>query len=63
MWVETIRCPANAGTAGPFTQLPGDDNGRTMMSANFTVTMDSKVTFMVRSRKYNLYGRVERYES
>ena len=36
--------PANAGTTGPFTQLPGDNN-RPMMSANFTVTMDGKGVF------------------
>lgn len=41
----SLSRPANAGTIGPFTQLPGDDNGRAMMSANFTVTMDSKGRF------------------
>lgn len=36
--------PANAGTEGPYTSLPGD-NDRPMMSANFTVTMDGKGAF------------------
>lgn len=36
--------PANAGTTGPFTSLPGD-NRTPMMSANFTVTMDGKGIF------------------
>jgi RHS repeat-associated protein len=36
--------PANAGTTGPFTQLPGDNN-RPMMTANFTITMDSNGVF------------------
>ncbi|MGG7666997.1 RHS repeat domain-containing protein, partial [Dyadobacter sp. BHUBP1] len=37
--------PANAGTIGPFTHLMGDNNDRAMMSANFTVTMDTKGQF------------------
>jgi RHS repeat-associated protein len=37
--------PANAGTTGPLTHLPGDNNGRAMMSANFSVTIDSKGRF------------------
>lgn len=36
--------PADAGTTGPYTQLPGDNN-RPMMTANFTVTMDSNGVF------------------
>jgi hypothetical protein len=36
--------PANAGTLGPFTALPGENN-RLMMSANFTITMDGKGGF------------------
>ncbi len=36
--------PANAGTTGPFTSLPGD-NDRPMMTANFTITMDDKGAF------------------
>lgn len=36
--------PADAGTTGPYTQLPGD-NSRPMMSASFTITMDSNGVF------------------
>jgi hypothetical protein len=35
---------ANAGTEGPYTSLPGD-NDRPMMSASFTITMDDKGVF------------------
>ena len=33
---------ANAVTTGPYTQFPGDNNDRAMMSANFSVTIDNK---------------------
>ena len=36
--------PANAGTEGPYTSLPGE-NDRPMMSAEFTITMDNKGVF------------------
>lgn len=37
--------PATAGgSLGPYKKLPGENN-RPMMSANFTVTMDSKGVF------------------
>ena len=36
--------PADAGTLGPYTQLPGN-NHRAMMSSSFTVTMNNKGVF------------------
>jgi RHS repeat-associated protein len=37
--------PATAGTTGPFTHLPGENNDRAMMSTNISVTIDDNGRF------------------